>query len=214
MRTLLLLSLSALMAAQVAPVRVDLADGSPGPVGTLAFRFRLSRTLRMAHAAPITAHLLASPFLQLDLTELAAHPILTVAMSADETYHPQGRLNLSHLAGGRWYEAACAWDAQAGRFDFYLNGVLQEEIRSKDSRRPWKFKSGVKGSMHFGGSYGEGPSAVDISVDSVKLNPKFMTEGSLARDRSRERDERNTTVRWTWPPTTSFPSMRPTLQAR
>jgi hypothetical protein len=35
----------------------------------------------------------------------------------------------------------CAWDAKVGRFDFYLNGVLQEEIRSKDARRPWKFKS-------------------------------------------------------------------------
>jgi hypothetical protein len=133
------------------------------------------------NAGPTTAHLLTSPFLQLDLTELAAHPILTITMAADETYHPQGRLNLSHLTGGRWYDAACTWDANGGQFDFYLNGVLQEEIRSKDSHRPWKFKSGVKGFMQLGGSYGEGPSAVAISVDSVRLYPAFMTEAEFGR---------------------------------
>jgi len=165
----------------VAPVRVELAEGSPGAAGTLAFRFRLSRTLRMArkNATPVTAHLLASPFLQLDLTELAAHPILSVEMAAGGPYHPQGRLNLSHLAGGRWYEAACAWDARAGRLDFYLNGVLQEEIRTQDARRPWTFPSVGKGSIQLGGSFGEGEAFVAISVESVKLYPAFQVEDEI-----------------------------------
>ena len=154
-----------------------------GERGTLAFRFRTSRTIRAAKllgpdAKPIQATLLTCPVGKIILTEGPAHPILRVIVAQPGSSKPlQGNIYWSHLKGGRWYHLAVAWDLPSGAVDTYLNGVLQEDTFLEDVG-PLMLDPDAP--LELGGSMGESDRRASLAIDEVQLFDDYMTEAHLA----------------------------------
>ena len=163
------------------PVKVSVPDAQWRPAGTLAFRFRSSRTIRFAQdERPAKMTLVQCPVLSADLSEDKNHTMLAVRAASAEGAGPGGRLDLSHLKGDRWYHLALAWDAEKGRLEAYLNGVLQEPLRLGGPAEPWKPVEKPSGPLVLGGTLGEGDQAARIAVDSIQLYSTFLDEAAVA----------------------------------
>jgi hypothetical protein len=124
--------------------------------------------------------LLESPVLSAELSEERNYTLLTVTVPTSESERMKGRMDLSHLKGGRWYHLAFSWDAEKGRLEAYLNGVLQEPLRLREPYRQWKPVAKPSGPLLLGGTLGEGADAARIAIDSVQLYPTFMDEEAVA----------------------------------
>jgi len=161
---------------------IPVPDALWRPSGTLAFRLRPSRTLRIRKDGQLEMVLVACPLFELVLIEHKGHVILraTLAQDGTETDKPTlqaarvGSLYWSHLKGGKWYHFAITWDAAAGRLDAYLNGSIQQEMRLSRRWHPWRPPSNPSGNLQIGGAFGEGQAKARIAVDSVQLYPAFM----------------------------------------
>lgn len=153
-----------------------------GDRGTLAFRFRASRTIRAAKLAgpdarPIQATLLTCPVGKFILIEGPAHPILRVIVAQPDVSKPlQGNIYLSHLKADRWYHLAVAWDLPSGTVDTYLNGVLQEDTFLQDVG---PLMLDLDAPLELGGSMGEGDRRATLAIDEVQLFDDYMTEEQL-----------------------------------
>jgi len=169
-------------------VTVPVPDALWRSAGTLAFRIRPSRDIRMHRDGPLSVDLVACPLFALALTEHQRHLTLGVNLAHDGTVKEkralrastQGSLYWSHLKGGRWYHFAVSWDAAAGRFDVFLNGSIQQETRLRRRWQPWRPPANPSGDLAIGGSLGEGETKARIAVDSVQLYPTFMDEANVA----------------------------------
>jgi len=163
-------------------VKIPVPDALWQPAGTLAFRFMPSRTIRF-NPEPTGERkvvLVDCPALSAELSETRYCSVLSVALPSGETYKPKGRIDLSHLKGGRWYHLAFAWDAEKGKLEAYLNGVLQEPLRLREPFRAWKPAAKLSGPLNLGGTLGSGDVAARIAIDSVELYPAFMDEDAVA----------------------------------
>ena len=160
-------------------VIVPVPEGVWRSSGTLAFRFRASRDVRI-NPAPrpksLTAWLVQSPVLDVRLIETRRHPQFRIAPHTTEKTARGGRLLLGHLKGGQWYHLALAWDAPTGRLEVYLNGAMQQYcIGGFQKPTPWQ-PSSLAGELRLGGRMGEGEAAASFAVDEVQLWPRFLTE--------------------------------------
>jgi len=164
-------------------VKVHVPDELWKSAGTLAFRFRPSRTIRLSpdpKGRKLTVAFIDCPVLHVDLWETKHNPCLRVSVPAEGDYQPKGRLNWSHLKGGRWYHLAFSWDAPNGKLEAYLNGNIQEQIRLRGSDQPWKPADRLSGDLLLGGTLGQGDAAAKIAVDTIRLYPAFMTAEEVA----------------------------------
>ena len=175
-------------------VKAPVPDEQWRSAGTLAFRFKASRTIRFAQdGRPAKVKLVESPVLSAELSEEKNHTILTVTAASADEKKPRGRLDLSYLKTDRWYHLALAWEAEKGRLEAYLNGVLQEPLRLGGPAHPWKPVNRPSGPLALGGQLGEGARATQrsaasqsskraarITVDSIQLYPNFLDEAAVA----------------------------------
>ena len=150
--------------------------------GTLAFRFRPSRTIRPTADTgqkPRRMTLVDCPLLRADLSEDRTRVTLRVTGRGVGDYQPSGMVFLSHLSGGKRYHFALAWDATQGKLEAYLNGVLQQQMRLRDAGRPWQILDAPSGPLKLGGSLGRGDQRARIAVDSLALHQGFLDEAAL-----------------------------------
>jgi len=162
--------------AVIVPVPKELWRSS----GTLAFRFRTSRTVNVLAAKKMPAiSLVDCPVFTVVMQETKRCPRLLVRRRSASKARP-GRLDLSHLDGGKWYHIAFSWDAKNGKLEAYLNGVLQARmfLYPKGPFR-WDLPSDLSGDLRLGGTLGTGADAVRVAVDSVQLWPSFMNEAQI-----------------------------------
>ena len=129
------------------------------------------------------------PVLRADLSEDRTRVTLQVSLPSSGEYEPRGTIFFSHLKGGQSYHLALAWDADQGKLEAYLNGVIQQEMRLRDAGRPWQAPDAPSGPLRLGGSLGRGDERARIAVASVTLWRDFLNEEALAatlRDRKLE----------------------------
>lgn len=164
-------------------VVVPVPDQLWRPAGTLAFRFRPSRTiLPISDAArkPQRLTLVDCPALRADLSEDRTRVTLRVSLPSTGEYEPSGTIFWSYLKGGQSYHLALAWDATRGKLEAYLNGVRQQEMRLRDAGRPWQTPGGASGPLSLGGCLGPGDHPAGIAIASVTLYRDFMNADALA----------------------------------
>ena len=169
-------------------VVVPVPDELWRPAGTLAFRIRPSRTLRIYKDGKLNVDLVKCPLFTLGLMEFKRHIVLRASMAHDGSEKDRkvlgaatrGQLYWSHLKGGKWYHVAVAWDAAKGRFDVFLSGSIQQELRLRRRWQPWRPPAKPSGNLEIGGTLGEGDAAAKIAVDSIQLYPAFMDEACVA----------------------------------
>jgi len=166
-----------------AAVVIPVPEGILKRSGTIAFRLRPSRTIRISPAPdgkPLSAPIVQCPLFDIVLSELKRHPRLEVTVRLAGGKKLRGQIFLSHLKGGQWYHLAFAWDANSGRLEMYLNGVLQQYlIRGFPKPEPWEPTSPLSGELRLGGRLGSGDIAAKIAVDSLQLWQKFMSESEV-----------------------------------
>jgi len=146
---------------------IPAGDALARPRGTLAFRFRLSRTDRFVPKVPYRLLLVDNPALRIEYS--TAKMYLSVP-AAQELAEPH-RIQFTHFKGGRWYHLAVAWDAEAGTMDVYLNGVRQEY----PPKRQWRLGEAA-GPLRLGGSEGD----LRIAVDSVEAFAEALSSQQIA----------------------------------
>ena len=169
-------------------VIIPVPDNLWKSAGTLAFRFRPSRTVRFAREKALSTALVSCPVFRILLMERKRHLILRAAMAHDGTEKDRrvlrastrGQVSWSHLKGGEWYHFAFTWDAAAGRMDTYLNGSIQQEMRLVRRWHPWRPPAKPTGALEIGGAFGQGGTEARFAVDSVRLYAEFMDEARLA----------------------------------
>ena len=174
--------------AQGPAVVVPVPDELWRSAGTLAFRIRPSRTLRIYKDGKLNVDLVKCPLFTLGLMEFKRHVVLRASMTHDGTEKDKkalaaatgGQLYWSHLKGGKWYHIAIAWDAAKGRFDVFLNGTIQQELRLRRRWQPWRPPANPSGNLEIGGTLGAGDTEAKIAVDSIQLYPGFMDEACIA----------------------------------
>jgi hypothetical protein len=153
------------------------------PTGTLGFRFRCSRTVRVSpdpKGKTLAARIVHCPAMDITLQELRRHPRLLIQLHAAGKRGPRGLLFFSHLKRGQWYHLAVAWDAPTGRLEVYLNGVLQQYcIAGFREPTPWEPPAELSGEMQLGGQLGAGDTAATIAVDTARVWPKFLAEAEV-----------------------------------
>ena len=163
-----------------------------GQQGTLAFRFKTSRTLRGAAGERGRMVLLRCPVFTLSLVErpdairLVADLAHDGSMKDEQTLNrfALGKIDWSRLDAGKWYHLAISWDARfpENRLEGYLNGAAQQEMRpGRAWWYPWRLPKDREGPLELGGVLGDGDRRARISIDSVQLYPKFMYEEDVAR---------------------------------
>jgi len=159
--------------------------------GTLAFRFRSSRTLRGSRGQRGKAVIVRCPVFTLTLIERPDAIRLAADLAHDGTMkHEQtlarfafGKIDWSRLDAGKWYHLAISWDTRfpENRLECYLNGAAQEEMRlGRAWWYPWRLPKKLDGTLEMGGVLGEGDRRAEISVDSVQIYPRFMYEEDVA----------------------------------
>jgi len=159
--------------------------------GTLAFRFRTSRTLRGSQGQRDKAVIVRCPVFTLTLVERPDAIRLTANLAHDGSMeHKQtlarfafGKIDWSRLDAGKWYHLAISWDTRfpENRLEGYLNGAAQEEMRYGHAWwYPWRLPKELDGKLEMGGVLGEGDRRAEISIDSVQLYPRFMYEEDVA----------------------------------
>ena len=158
------------------------------PAGTLAFRMRLSRTMRFnPKKGRLLAELVKCPLFTLKLAEWRKHVILFTQMAfagkptKANRRAVNGRLYWSHLKGGKWYNFAFTWNAKTGRIDVYLNGAIQQEIRLGRLWQKWPPPENPSGPLQLGGVIAPGtPKEVKIDIANVRLYDRFMNGKQMA----------------------------------
>jgi hypothetical protein len=159
--------------------------------GTLAFRFRTSRTLRGSPAQQDSAVILRCPLFVLTLVEQPDAIQLVADLAHDGTMQDKttlarfarGTIDWSRLDAGKWYHLAISWAANhpENRLEVYLNGATQQEMRpGRAYWHPWRLPGNLEGELELGGTLGQGDRRAAIAVDSVALYPRFMYEDDLA----------------------------------
>jgi len=159
--------------------------------GTLAFRFRTSRTLRGSQGQRSKAVIIRCPVFTGTLVERPDAIRLMVNLATDgSTEHKQtlarfalGKIDWSRLDAGKWYHLAISWDTNfpENRLEAYLNGAAQQEMRlGRAWWYPWRLPKERDGTLEMGGVLGEGDRRAEISIDSVQLYPRFMCEEDVA----------------------------------
>ena len=151
------------------------------PTGTLGFRLRASRTIRLCTVSGgkklLATHLVRSPILDIRLEETRRHPRLRITLHSATGRATRGMIYLSHLKAGQWYHLAVAWDAPTGRLEVYLNGVLQQyALAGFKSPVPWQPPAARTGTLELGNTLGE---AARLEIDGVRLWPTFLAEAEL-----------------------------------
>jgi len=159
--------------------------------GTLAFRFRTSRTLRGSRAQRDSAVILRCPVFTLTLIERRDCIRLVANLAHDGSMQDRktldrfalGKVEWSRLDAGKWYHLAISWDSNfpENRLEAYLNGATQQEMRpGRAWWYPWRLPKDPQGDLEIGGVLGEGERRAEIAIDSVQLYPRFMYEEDAA----------------------------------
>jgi len=161
---------------------IPVPNGLWNPVGTLAFRFRPSRTVRFRpDGKALKVTLAETPLFKLALQQHERHLVFMADMkTGNPKRRARGRVFWSHLAEGKWYHVAFAWDAQQGLMETYLNGALQQEMRIRRNKAAWTPPKKRKGALRLGGTLGAGKDEVRFAVDAVRLFDTFATEQDMA----------------------------------
>ena len=158
--------------------------------GTLAFRFRTSRTLRGGKNRDSTV-MLRCPVFTLTLMERPDCIRLVADLAHDGTMKDKttlqrfalGKIDWSRLDANKWYHLAISWDTRfpENRLEGYLNGATQQQMRpGRAWWYPWRLPKDLQSELHVGGVLGEGDRRAKISVDSIQLYPRFMFQEDLA----------------------------------
>jgi len=147
--------------------------------GSIAFRFRPSRTIRYRPEEALHVLLADSPVFKLYISEDTRHCVFgaRMAIKSARYTHTHNRSFLSHLKGNRWYHAVFSWDAAKGRNAFYLNGQIQQKMREG---HPWPAPESFSGDLKMGGTFGKDDSLCRFAIDSVELYGTFMEENQVS----------------------------------
>lgn len=152
------------------------------PAGAVSFFFQPSRALGSGPGSAnsdFKAQLLACPLFTVDLKENSSQLTLDVSLNDAKGKPHKSRLYWSHLKGAQWYHLAFAWDAAAGSFDCFLNGLTQERFRFKPDLKNWTIPASPKGPLIVGGTGGEGDHFAAIAIDSVQWFDEAMTSDQI-----------------------------------
>ena len=165
---------------------IRLPDGFWKPRGTLAFRFRMDQTLRHRDERQETVRVIDGAPVPADLRRMGLHPrILLNPEDAKRFGHTDflltvrrqypagstvGSWQFSRLDADEWYHLAIAWDAEAGRMECYVNGVVQNGM----TLDPWPFHP-VENPLRLGGVY----RGAHMAVDSVEIYDTFLDEAAV-----------------------------------
>lgn len=144
--------------------------------GTIAFRFRPSAQVRVHRSRALS--LVDAPLMQLTLLE---QPRLSnLRFDIPERSDGMGAIS-NHLALSRldpqWYHLALTWDAETGRVELYLNGILQSDLHFE----PWEPRVSPKGPLRLGGRFDEGEPQVEIVTADVALHAEFLDPQAARR---------------------------------